>query len=187
MKAEESAIIELFQRDKEAAFERMFRRYFSPLCIMASYFTEELSEAEDLVQQIFIRFWSENWQERIHTSLESFLKTSVKNSCINYLEKQITLSRKIQNLPCEEMAGQAFDFLVDENQMMVVETVLSQLPPKGRQAFELVYLEDESYASAADQMSISVNTLKSHLKSTLDALRKNKGLHAYYEGKKNQN
>ena len=186
MKEEESAIIALFTKDKEAAFEKMFRRYYRPLCIMASCFLEEFSEAEDMVQQLFIRFWTENWQDRIHTSLEAFLKTSLKNACINHLEKKNTLYKKIREATSEAAAWQAFDFMMNEDQKKMVEQVLAGLPPRGRQAFELVYLEDESYASAAAQMSVSVNTLKSHLKSTLEYLRKNEGLHSYFLEKKIQ-
>jgi RNA polymerase sigma-70 factor (ECF subfamily) len=185
MKPEESAIIELFKKDKEAAFEKMFRRYFKPLCIMGSYYTGDMSEAEDITQQLFIRFWAEDWYDRIYVSLESFLKVSLRNACINHLEKEATLKRKISKAPQEGLAEQAFDFLVDEDQRKWVEKILSQLPPKGRQAFELVYMEDVSYAEAAKIMSISVNTLKSHLKSTLNSLRSNDSLRDYYEAKKN--
>jgi RNA polymerase sigma-70 factor (ECF subfamily) len=185
MKKEEAAIIELFRWDKEKAFEQMFEKYFSPLCVYASYYTSRFEEAEDLVQQLFVRFWLEDWQHRINSSLESFLKVSTRHACINHLEKEAVRHRRINDAGRQITAEQAFDFLISREQQLKVDQYLSALTPRARRAFELVYLEDESYASAANRMSVSLNTLKSHLKSALRSLRQDQSLKRYYSLKKN--
>jgi RNA polymerase sigma-70 factor (ECF subfamily) len=184
MKKRETEIREIFRFNKEEAFKKMFDLYYSPLCEYAAFYTDHYSEAEDLVQKIFMRFWIEEWQEKIHSSIGSFLKVSVRNSCRNYTRDKSQKNKKLISKADVDQSEQVFDFLIDREERAFVKKAISSLPPKAKIAFELVYLENESYKSAANNMSVSVNTLKSHLKNALSLLREDIALKKYYFQKK---
>ena len=47
----------LFEQDKEKTFTMVFDKNYEALCLYAVKFTEDFLEAEDIVQEAFVRFW----------------------------------------------------------------------------------------------------------------------------------
>ena len=52
-----------------------------------------------------------------------------------------------------------------------LDLIFNQLPVQRRKAFKLVYLEDKKYKEAAEEMGVSVNSIKTHLKLAVKALQ----------------
>ena len=53
-----------------------------------------------------------------------------------------------------------------------IRSLLSELPLQRLEAFNLVYIENKKYQQAADEMGISINSIKTHLKLAVKTLRK---------------
>ena len=47
----------LVEQDKEKTFTMVFDKNYEALCLYAVKFTEDFLEAEDIVQESFVRFW----------------------------------------------------------------------------------------------------------------------------------
>jgi len=184
MNKEDSDIRELIAMDEEKGFRLMFERYYASLCAVAQLYIPNKAEAEDVVQQLLIKLWEEKHFKSINSSYRSYLQTGIKNACLNALNKNKTREKMLQSLPGEEIVDQAFDFLTNEEEQAIFEKAFSDLPDQGRKVIELVYFSDNSYKGAADTLNVSVNTIKSHLKNTLQKLRNNKTLNYYYKEKK---
>jgi RNA polymerase sigma-70 factor (family 1) len=184
MDQEDSDILALFARDEEEAFRLAFNRYYSALCVVAGLYTGNQAIAEDIVQQVFIGFWEQKCQHRVNTSLKGYLQTSVRNACLNYLQKKKRLEINQNELPFEAAAVEALDLLLDKEQQLLLKKAINELPLQCRRVFELVYLEDLQYRATAETMHISVNTVKSHLKNALRILKTNSRLKLYYQLKK---
>ena len=56
----------LVEQDKEKTFTMVFDKNYEALCLYAVKFTEDFWEAEDIVQESFVRFW-EMYRDRLTT------------------------------------------------------------------------------------------------------------------------
>ena len=54
------------EQDKEKTFTMVFDKNYEALCLYAVKFTEDFLEAEDIVQEAFVRFW-EMYRDRLTT------------------------------------------------------------------------------------------------------------------------
>ena len=52
-----------------------------------------------------------------------------------------------------------------------VNAIMKDLPVQRSTAFSLVYLENKKYKEAADEMGISINSVKTHLKLAVKVLQ----------------
>ena len=184
MDQEDSGIMALFAVDEETAFRLTFDRYYAALCVAAGLYTGNQAIAEDIVQQVFIGFWEQKYQHRIQLSLKGYLHTAVRNACLNHLQKKKNAEKIQADRPTEEEVKQALDFLLDKEEQKVIEKAISELPDQCRRVFELVYLDQLQYKAAAENMQLSVNTVKSHLKNALRILKGNERLRIYFLSKK---
>lgn len=179
MKQEDTKIASQFSQDARKAFRALFERYYKGLYLVSFFYLQNEQEAEDIVQQVFTRFWEEKHYLQIKSSYRSFLYTAVKNACLNTLKKNRLTQNPLTNIN-EEKVKQALDFILDEEQQIVIRKACQEIPQKSRVALELVYLQHYSYQKAAEELGISINTLKSNLKLALSVLRKNKALQNYF-------
>lgn len=180
MKALDKEIQELFKKNEQAAFEVLFVKYYKPLCVAAKLYTSGSPDSEDLVQQLFIKFWEEKHFRKINTSYQQFLQTSLRNACFNHLDKEKTRHKRLQNAASDATIQEAIHFILQEEETRIFEMAYAELPEQSRKVFELVYFSDHSYKSAAEKLKLSVNTIKSHLKTALLKLRSSKTIKRYY-------
>lgn len=60
-------------------FEKVFRKYYEPLCRYAYSIVRDADEAEEIVQEFFYTFWLNRNRISIRLSLKSYLYRSVRN------------------------------------------------------------------------------------------------------------
>jgi RNA polymerase sigma factor (sigma-70 family) len=130
-------------------------------------------EAKDLVQAFFLEIWEKNIYMRLNGDIKGYLFRSVQNKCLNYLRQQETQSKRQEKLT---------DYLFNNNDEQQengnidriytkLDGALNDLSKQRKEALKLVYLQDKKYKEAADIMGISINSLKTHLKTGLKSLR----------------
>ncbi|MBX6381042.1 MAG: sigma-70 family RNA polymerase sigma factor [Thermoflavifilum aggregans] len=52
-----------------------------------------------------------------------------------------------------------------------IKSILNEFPPQQQKVFSLIYMENKRYQEAADEMGISINSVKTHLKLALKIFR----------------
>ena len=85
--SEEQNIFEAILLDDREAFERIFKESYKPLTAYAFRFISDLSTAENIVQDVFLKLWQNRHSLIITTSLLHYLFRSVKNHSLNHLDK----------------------------------------------------------------------------------------------------
>ena len=158
-------ILELFQTSPKEAFRLLFDAYHMKLCIYAVQLTDSFEMAEDIVQDFFIYFWEKKYYLKINQNLRYYLYLSVRNAAINALQKNNMLS-----IDEEEQ---------EERNKLLLEK-LQKLPHQELQVVRAVIMENKKYKEAAEELHISVNTLKTHLTRALKQLRKEYNLHSLF-------
>ena len=69
-------------------FDSYFLKYHTALLLFTRKFIEDEQQALDLVQEVFMKFWEKGDVSQKEVQVKSFLFSSAKNSCLNYLKHQ---------------------------------------------------------------------------------------------------
>ncbi|MGJ8734687.1 MAG: RNA polymerase sigma factor, partial [Cellulophaga sp.] len=72
----------------ESAYNKLVTDYHQKLCVYAHNLTHDRDEAEDIVQNVFMRIWRKRDKLKADFSLQSFLYKSVYNEFIDHYRKQ---------------------------------------------------------------------------------------------------
>lgn len=172
MKTTDKYICELLASDNKQGMNLLFKKYFEPLVIWADTFLNDMDLSKDLVQDFFVKIWRKkiykNWTPE---KLPSYLYVSVRNLTYNKLKKNDVLryAEKIDS----------FDKIYEDYQSNKEEIIsriheeLEKLPEKGRELVKCIYLRGMKYQEAADELNVSLSTVKTQLVRSLKTLRLN--------------
>ncbi len=166
--------------DKEA-FECLFKSFYASLCFYACHLTHDSFLAEEIVQDVFTKLWKDRENIRIRESIRSYLYKSVHNTAINALISKRTNKNSVhQTLPSEEWLklvenyeANAFliEFIEAEDTEKIIKKVIENLPAQCKEVFILNRFENKSVEEIANQLGISVNTVRTHIYRALEKIR----------------
>ena len=156
----------LFRKMQEGdwyAFNYFFESYSERLYLYALGFVGNRAEAEDIVQDTFIYLWV-NRAKITHTgSLSSYLSQSVKHACIDWkLHEEVERKYRQEIMTSGEETEEKTDNF--EELYGRLQVVMDSLPPKCKEIFILGCVEGLSYKEVAEQLGVSVNTVKTQVK-----------------------
>ncbi len=155
----ESSLIDDFRRGDAAAFERMVALYSKQVHTLASRLLGWPDQAEDVVQEVFVRALIHHEKFRGQSSLKTWLFAITVNVCRSRQFRE-TLRRKFffrQKSVCENRhAGHPPDF-------EQVRKAVGALPARYRQVIVLKYLNECSTKEIMEILKISESTLNTRL------------------------
>lgn len=156
----------------EEEFKVLYFSFREALVVEAFRILRDGHEAEDVVQDTFIRLWENNYLKDVNpAAIRSYLYSAVKNNC---------LTRKSAKESKEKRHGHFVDLnggYVIEDQSEAwelrerINQALQDLPLQRRWAFTKTYIDNKSYREAGQEMGLAMETVKSHVKIALKTLR----------------
>jgi RNA polymerase sigma-70 factor (family 1) len=171
---EDTDLIQRLKTGDLKAYDALFLKYYKLLCLNAFWFLQNEEEAQDLVQSFFIDIWDKQLYLQFNGEIKGYLHMAVKNRCLNHLKKQKVLLNKEetwqQTQETEEAPPNAE---ADPDYYGQLRHTLNDMAGQKKMAVQMVYIQGKRYKEAADEMGISVNSFKTHLKRGLKLLRQN--------------
>lgn len=159
-------------RDDRNAFERLFRRYYRLLCDYGRSILGDRELAEDVVQEVFIYFWNNREVIHIQMSVKAYLYTAVRHGALNVLKKQL-IERKHNPQLTEFVEFLQTSEYSDEEQEEInrIRQVMSELPKQCLKVFLMSAVDGKKYQEIADELDISINTVKTHISKAYRLIR----------------
>jgi len=156
-------------------FERLFTKYYDPLCHYADKILNDMDQAEDLVQEFFYHFWKNRETFRLKLSLNAYLYHSIRNNALHYLE-HLAIRKRYAEQVFNEFQNTVPAHLqtdVELNDLgKVINTTLQQLPERCSRIFRMNRFEGKKYREIAEILSISVKTVEADMGKALQMFRK---------------
>jgi RNA polymerase sigma-70 factor (ECF subfamily) len=155
----------------KSAFKRVFDLYFNALCSFGSHYVQDTFIVEDLVQETFIGLWNKKNDFEHINALKAFLYTTVRNKCLNHLKHQLVLKKHDKDLILELESNQT------SSEQIIVEETFNQLfqeiknLPKASQEVMLLALNGLKNQEIADELGITINTVKTQKKIAYSKLK----------------
>ena len=140
--------------------ESFIRKHYAALHTSALKFVKSDTIAQDITQEVIIRFWENREKHRMIDSIENFLFVMIKNEALNYLRGLQRENNRYSRLESPESEEpQIFNLLVEEETNQMLITAIDTLPEQSRRIIRLALsgLENKEIARL---LEISVNTVK---------------------------
>ncbi len=150
--------------------EAMFMKHYKEWCLIAYSYIENMIEAEDMVQDVFVKVLNRKRDTEI-LDLKNYISIAVRNTSLKTIQRT-KKTEKIKDYALASLAPSHEDYLIDIEYKAEIQKAIKVLPKQSKKVFELCVLEGVKYQNAADTLGISINTVKFHLKKAYKILRK---------------
>ena len=175
---EEHNLIEQMKTGDRESFNKIFRRYYSPLMRFCNRFVADEDVSAEIVQDLFVKLWTGRDKLNISTSFNSYLMSSVRNSAYTYINTQRSHNETHQMLfSAESDETDPSDQLQSDNLEASYRKVLAAMPEKRREVFLASRFDGLKYAEIAEKLKISQKTVEAHMMAAIKQLRE--GLKEY--------
>ena len=142
-------------------FEHHFKSLYKPLCLFALRYTDQVDDAEDIVQQAFADVWDKNRAGNVIGNLKAYLYQAVRNRSLSFTS---------QPVPDVEDTSEEEDILRSERDARLWDAI-DRLPPERKKIFLLSKRDGLKYQEIAEELNLSVKTVENQMSKALKALR----------------
>jgi RNA polymerase sigma-70 factor (ECF subfamily) len=168
----ENILIEGIREGNEKIFDYVFYLFYSGLVVYANKHVQNEKVAEDIVQDFFVKLWTNRKKICIKQTLKSYAFSSVKNSCIDYFRHEHVKQKN------ERILTEKANKVVDDNDFHIetelrehINAAIEKLPPKCREIFIMNRFEGLKPVEIAGLKNISVRTVETHIGKALKIMK----------------
>jgi len=159
--------------DEQKAFRILYNRYWEPLYKKALSRLGTTEDAQDTVQEVFISLWRNRNSIEVEDTLSPYLFTALRYCIIKKVYRKAKKGLQVQ-LSAEELSDtenypeEIFGY---KELQQIIGKEVSNLPSRMQEIYKLSRIEHLSPAEIANRLSISEQTVKNTLSTTLKKLR----------------
>jgi RNA polymerase sigma-70 factor (ECF subfamily) len=169
----EIATLQALAHDDEQAFAALYHQYHQKLFFFVLNFTNSRQTAEDVLQEVFIKVWSERKQLPGITNFNAWIFRITKNHVLNSLKRMAHETLILVDI-AREIAPGTDDInalLSYKDVHAVLKAGMEELPPQQKLVFQLSREEGLKYEEIGGRLNISPLTVKKHAAQALQYLR----------------
>lgn len=151
--------------------ERIMEQHTERLIRLAFYYVRDLQSAEDIVQDVFIKFYDnqQNYEER--GELKAYLSKLVSNRSKDYLRSWTYRKFQVQQKIFPQQTVMRRDMLVQQDERTLIENAILALPFKQREVIIHFYFEEMPVVDIAELLTIPESTVKTRLRRGRELLK----------------
>lgn len=170
---------ELLTRLKEGdilAFDKVYDLYSHKLFSFVFKILKNEDEADDIVQEVFVKIWESRNKLNDYKLLNSYIFTIAYNNSIDLIRKRINNKKYIEylkNSATVNFASTTINQLEFNELSNNLKKIITQLPDRQKQVYLLHREKGLTYPEIAQQLGISKNTVENHMVKALKYLHKN--------------
>ena len=153
------------------SWKQWFQLHGPKLLLVARQWTRTMADAEDVVQEAFVRFWRH--QRELPGEPMALLVTSVRRAAFDLARRDGRRSAREERAHTADEPTVAFfqvPFEADERRV-AIEEALQRIPPEQREVLVLKIWGELTFEQIAAELQLSPNTAASRYRYALAALR----------------
>lgn len=158
------------------AFDRVYELYSHKLFSFVFKILKNEAEADDIVQEVFVKIWESRHKLEDYKLLNSYIFTIAYNNSIDLIRKRINNTKYLEHLKNFAVVNITPTVIshIEFNELNTqAEKLIANLPERQKQVYLLHREEGLTYPEIAEQLGISKNTVENHMVKALKYLRHN--------------
>jgi len=169
---DETRFLNAIKQQDRKGFEELYKKYYKHLFGMAYRYVGQTEAAEEIVHDVFIVIWNKAELINVTHSMKSYLFKAVVNASLNFIKKEkVNAEKRSGYLAVQELELPEEDNAQEAALLASLEEALMLLPEKCKQVMYLSKFGKLKQQEIADQMDISIKTVKNHLTYGFQKLR----------------
>nr|WP_262897889.1 MULTISPECIES: RNA polymerase sigma-70 factor [unclassified Pedobacter] len=168
-------MVHLLRQDDEQALSALYLRFWDKLLSVACHRLHEPEEAEEIVQDIFIKLWQRRDGLELTHSLATYLAVAVKYRVINFLDQRGRKRVKESRLPDlnSQLQPSAEEYIFENELRLRIEATVKSLPDKCQIVFRMSREDGLSNREISKELDIAEKTVEAHMSKALRHIRGN--------------
>ena len=165
---EEPDVLARAKAGDQIAFATLIRRHQNMVFSVALHMLRSRPAAEDLAQEVFLELYRSLGRLESEAHVVSWLRRVASHRCIDEIRRRNHRPEfPTDTLPESADMPQTREVFVAER----LQAMVAGLPERARMVVVLRYQEEMDPTEIAQALSMPINTVKSHLRRSLAALR----------------
>ncbi len=165
-------LIGKLNRGNEKAFDQIYKIFSPRVFSFALSLLKNRSEAEEIVQEVFMKVWDKRQDLSPHGSFESYLFTMSKNAVLNTIRKanyhRFFLEYKLSNPEPDPVLDQELNYMELET---IYQKAIDKLSPRKKEIFILSQKYALTYDEIAKKLGISAKTVRNQMDAASSEIR----------------
>ncbi|WEK33635.1 MAG: RNA polymerase sigma-70 factor [Candidatus Pseudobacter hemicellulosilyticus] len=157
----------------QAAFALLFDQHHARTHQIAYAITRSEAAAEELVQDIFLKLWLRRAELQQVQDFDAYLFIVTRNESLTALKRMLRRREQLRSLLLsgETLDNSADGRILEKDFERFLEAAIRKLPAQQQQVYRLSREKGLSRDEIADLLSLSPNTVKTHLSQALKSVR----------------
>lgn len=147
------------RKGDQKSFEQLYHDLFPPLVVFANKYLKDTSLSEDIVQEVFVKFWNNSSEIDIRISLKSYLYAAVRNASINHSNRKAIVVEDIKEELCTDVSSIDEYTMLSQDVYHQIHNEIKLLPKKLQEVIRLS-MNNLTIAEIQDELNVSKNTIK---------------------------
>tara|TARA_R110002050_G_C8959927_1_gene514221 strand:- start:1027 stop:1671 length:645 start_codon:yes stop_codon:yes gene_type:complete len=165
-------LIQKLRKGDPIAFEEIFSKYSNKLYQFSLSYLKSEADAEEIVQDVFLKLWEKRKAIKTETSFQSYLFTIT----LNFIKRHFNRKARADQYK-HELASQFFNSdqleasITYQDLLNKLDLLINQLPEKRKQIFIERKQHDKPVKQIAKELGVTPKTVENQLTRALNFLR----------------
>ncbi|MCV9388703.1 RNA polymerase sigma factor [Reichenbachiella ulvae] len=170
MLKEENKLIKACLKGDRKAQEALYQQFAPGMFVICKRYTRAQLEAEDILQESFIKVFKDLQQFKQQSSLYYWIKRIVINTALNHQRSKLYLYPMVDVTDLKESSNEHLK--LNEHSMDDLLKMIQDLPQSSQVIFNLYAIEGYKHREIAEMLDISEGTSKSQYARAKELLQK---------------
>ena len=151
----------------------VFDTYYDRLVYFCYKIIDDREQAKDITQDAFLKYWQHSGQiANNEIAIKNFLYSTVHNAALNSVRHEKVVGKYIQQHDQIEPAeADVMESIISAEVIAEIHAAIESLPEQYRQISIMGYFDGKKNQEIADELGMSVNTVKKQKQKAMELLR----------------
>jgi RNA polymerase sigma-70 factor (ECF subfamily) len=169
--SEDKHLLKLLRHGDRHALRRLYEKYRTDLFTVALSLIHDIHEAEDCLQDVFVRLAEGAAEMEIRRNLKGYLISSVANRARDRLRNKTKPLSNIESIGCSASVIDPVKVLIDREESARLFSMLMRLPYDQREVFVLHVQGEMKFREIAELQNVSIKTVQSRYRYGIEKLQ----------------
>ncbi len=157
---------------KKSNYHRLYSEMYTGLKYFATKLLNSSDEAEDVIQDVWLKVWNKKPVFDNKHKLKAYLYQSIRNTALNQIRNNIKQGEYQAGLLVEEYEEDISSKIIEAEIYSLINQTFSQLSDATKRVY-IEKLNGKKYKEIAEDLDISVNTVKKHINNANHYMKDN--------------